>query len=242
METELKSDTKSELKSELDFIDAIVKQYEGEEGMLIPMLQDIQAEYGYLQADHLRSLSRALKVPLARIYGVATFYASFRLSPKGQHDVTLCMGTVCYLKGSARISEVICGEYGVEPGGTTSDRLFTLNLVNCVGACALAPVMIVDGKYHDAMTPESALKILRGLSSEEREAAEPEPAKTHVPAKPTEQAKPSEPPVKAVKAKRKTPALKMPAEEAVPQVGGEPQEKPAVKTPQKASKKKAGKK
>jgi NADH-quinone oxidoreductase subunit E len=231
METELKSDT----KSELDFIDAIVKQYEGEEGMLIPMLQDIQAEYGYLQADHLRSLSRALKVPLARIYGVATFYSSLRLSPKGQHDVTLCMGTVCYLKGSARISEVICGEYGVEPGGTTSDRLFTLNLVNCVGACALAPVMIVDGKYHDAMTPESALKILRGLSSEEREAAEPESAKTH------EQAKPSEPPVKAVKAKRETTAVKMPAEEAAPQAGGETQKKP-VKTPQKAPKKKTGKK
>lgn len=222
----MKSEIETATEKELDFIDTIVKLYEGEEGMLIPMLQDIQAEYGYLPADHLRSLSRALKVPLARIYGVATFYASFRLSPKGQHDVTLCMGTVCYLKGSARISEVICGEYGVEPGGTTSDRLFTLSLVNCVGACALAPVMIVDGKYHDAMTPESALKILRRLSSEEREAAEPEPAKTRVPAKPTEHAKPSEPSVKAAEAKGETPAAKKPV-------------KKPVKTPVKTSGKKS---
>jgi len=166
--TDIASGIESPAAADADFIDAVVKRYERDEGMLIPMLQDIQAEYGYLPADHLRCLSRMLKVPLSRIYSVATFYASFRLSPKGQHDVTLCMGTVCYLKGSARISEVICGEYGVEPGGTTKDRLFTLNLVNCVGACALAPVMIVDGTYHAAMTPESALKILRGLSSGEK--------------------------------------------------------------------------
>jgi NADH-quinone oxidoreductase subunit E len=101
------------------------------------------------------------------VYGVAMFYSSFRLSPKGAHEVTLCMGTVCYLKGSPRISEAICGEYGIEPGGTTSDRLFTLQAVNCVGACALAPVMIVDGKYYDGVTPESALKILESLSPEE---------------------------------------------------------------------------
>jgi NADH-quinone oxidoreductase subunit E len=234
----MKSEIETATEKELDFIDTIVKQYEGEEGMLIPMLQDIQAEYGYLPADHLRSLSRALKVPLARIYGVATFYASFRLSPKGQHDVTLCMGTVCYLKGSARISEVICGEYGVEPGGTTSDRLFTLNLVNCVGACALAPVMIVDGKYHDAMTPESALKILRRLSSEEREATEPEPSKTHEPAKPSEHAKPakpSEPSVKAADAKREAHTVKRPAEAAVPQAGGKSQKKPVAKTTAKTT-------
>ena len=77
------------------------------------------------------------------------------------------MGTVCYLKGAGKISEAICEEYGIEPGGTTSDRLFTLQAVNCVGACALAPVMIVDGKYYDGMTSDSALKVISGLTLEE---------------------------------------------------------------------------
>jgi NADH:ubiquinone oxidoreductase subunit E len=149
------------------FIQEVVTRYEGDTGMLIPMLQDLQAEYGYLPAEQLRNLSKEIEVPLTRIYGVATFYSSFRLAPKGQHEITLCMGTVCYLKGADRISEAICEEYRIEPGGTTSDRLFTLQAVNCVGACALAPVMIVDGKYYDGVTPQSALEIVHGLSSSE---------------------------------------------------------------------------
>ena len=144
-------------------IESIVQKYEEEKGMLIPMMQDLQAEHGYLPAQQLRELSKRLEVPLSRVYQVATFYASFRLAPKGQHEVTLCMGTVCYLKGADRISERICEEYGIEPGGTTEDRLFTLQAVNCVGACALAPVMIVDGKYYDGMNPETALKVLSEL-------------------------------------------------------------------------------
>jgi NADH-quinone oxidoreductase subunit E len=152
------------------FIQEIVARYDGDVGMLIPMLQDVQAEHGYLPAEQLRSLSKQLDIPLIRIYGVATFYASFRLAPKGQHDVTLCMGTVCYLKGANRISEAICEEFNIEPGGTTSDRLFTLQAVNCVGACALAPVMIVDGKYYDGVSWESALEIIHGLSLNEETA------------------------------------------------------------------------
>jgi NADH-quinone oxidoreductase subunit E len=152
------------------FIQEIVVRYDGDIGMLIPMLQDVQAEHGYLPAEQLRSLSRQLDIPLIRIYGVATFYASFRLAPKGQHDVTLCMGTVCYLKGANQISEAICEEFNIEPGGTTSDRLFTLQAVNCVGACALAPVMIVDGKYYDGVSRESALEIIHGLSLNEETA------------------------------------------------------------------------
>lgn len=139
----------------------IVDRYEGDNGMLIPMLQDLQTECGYLPPDKLRGLSDALEVPLTRIFGVATFYSSFRLAPKGQHDITLCMGTVCHLKGAGRISDEICREYNIEPGGTTEDRVFTYQPVNCVGACALAPVMIVDGKYYDGVTPKSALKIIR---------------------------------------------------------------------------------
>lgn len=152
-----------------DTIETIVDRYDGDDGMLIPMLQDLQAEHGYLPADELKALSKRLGAPLSRLYSVAMFYSSFRLAPKGAHEVTLCMGTVCHLKGAPKISAAICEEYHIEPGETTADRLFTLQGVNCVGACALAPVMIVDDTYYDGVTPEKALKIIRALSPAEPE-------------------------------------------------------------------------
>ncbi len=153
-----------------ELIKTIVDRYQMDGGMLIPMLQDIQKEHGYLPADDLHVLSEELGVPLMRIYGIATFYSSFRLAPKGRHEITLCMGTVCFLKGADKISTSICNEYNVQPGSTTTDRLFTFQPVNCVGACALAPVMVVDGKYHDHLTPETALQVIEAL----RTAAEKE--------------------------------------------------------------------
>ena len=150
-----------------EVVEEIVARYEGDVGMLIPMMQDLQAECGYLPVEQLRGLSRQLDVPLVRVYGVATFYSSFRLAPKGRHEVTLCMGTVCYLKGANRVSEAICEAFDVEPGSTTKDRLFSLQAVNCVGACAVAPVMLVDGKYHHGVTPDSALEIIGALSVDE---------------------------------------------------------------------------
>jgi NADH:ubiquinone oxidoreductase subunit E len=156
--------------AEDDIIEKIVSRYDGQVGMLIPMMQDLQAEAGYLPADQLRRFAERLNLPLSRLYAVATFYASFRLAPKGQHDVTLCVGTVCYLKGAGQISERIRREFQVEPGGTTADGLFTFQPVNCVGACALAPVMIVDGEYYDAVTPDSAMEILGTLGREDETA------------------------------------------------------------------------
>lgn len=144
-------------------IEPIVKRYDKQVDMLIPMMQDLQAQCGYLPAEQLHSLAKNLNLPMSRIYAVATFYSSFRLAPKGAHEVTLCMGTVCYLKGAPNISEAICREFRVDPGGTTPDRLFSFQAVNCVGACALAPVMIVDGKYYDAVTPQSAIELLQEL-------------------------------------------------------------------------------
>ncbi|KPL24092.1 MAG: hypothetical protein AMJ75_04535 [Phycisphaerae bacterium SM1_79] len=154
------------MTNEDKLIEQIIDRYDGEVGMLIPMMQDIQAECGYLPVDHLRRLGKRLKVPLSRLYAVATFYASFRLAPKGAHEVTLCVGTVCFLKGAGRISEAIIREFRVEPGGTTRDRLFTFQAVNCVGACAVAPVMLVDGKYYHGVTPQSAIEVLYGLSAD----------------------------------------------------------------------------
>jgi NADH-quinone oxidoreductase subunit E len=159
-----------------EFVQEIIERYDSDPGMLIPMMQDLQAEYGYLPPEELKRLSKELGVPLTRVYGVAMFYSSFRLVPKGRHEVTMCMGTVCYLKGAPRISEAICTEYGIQPGGTTADRLFTLQAVNCVGACALAPVMIVDGKYYAGVSPDSALGVLRDLASQAEGAEAGEPA------------------------------------------------------------------
>ena len=158
------------MNQDSSLIEQIVERYDRDVGMLIPMMQDLQAECGYLPPDDLRALAKRLNVPLMRLYAVATFYASFRLAPKGAHEVSLCMGTVCYLKGSAGISQAICKEFKVAPGGTTADRLFTFTAVNCVGACALAPVMVVDGKYYDGVTSESAREILQGLGPAEQAA------------------------------------------------------------------------
>ena len=150
-----------------ELVREIVERYESDTGMLIPMLQDVQSARGYLPEEDLRGLARELEVSLTRVYGIARFYSSFRMSPKGRHEVTLCVGTVCHLKGAPRISEAISGEYDVRPGGTTADRLFTFQTVNCVGCCAVAPVMMVDGAYHGGLTPETALTVLRDLKRTE---------------------------------------------------------------------------
>lgn len=155
------------MSEEIELTEQIARRYASDKGMLIPMMQDLQAECGYLPSGHVRCLAERLDVPLSRLYAVATFYSSFRLAPKGAHEVTLCMGTVCYLKGSPMILEAISREFNVEAGGTTDDRLFSLQAVNCVGACALAPVMVVDGKYYDGVTPQSAIEIVQALPCEE---------------------------------------------------------------------------
>lgn len=149
------------------FVEEVVARYDSDPGMLIPMMQDVQAEHGYLSADALRQLAGCLQIALSRIYAVATFYASFRLEPSGKHEVTLCVGTVCHLKGAGQIAETIAKHFNVEPGGTTPDGLFSFQAVNCVGACSLAPVMIVNGEYYDGVTPDSAIEILNALPAEE---------------------------------------------------------------------------
>jgi NADH-quinone oxidoreductase subunit E len=157
-------------------IEAIVDRYNRDAGMLIPMMQDIQEQFGFLPRDRLAQLSRALKVPLPRIYGAATYYASFRLQPRGEHTITLCMGTVCYLRGADQISEAIQREFHVKPNGTSDDGKFTLLQVNCLGACALAPVMVVDGEYHGGLSAGSAVDVLGRTAAGEKVAGAEQPA------------------------------------------------------------------
>jgi NADH-quinone oxidoreductase subunit E len=144
---------------------SIVDRYGSDPGMLIPMMQDIQAEHGYLPRAELAELSGRLRVPLARIYSVATFYASFRLVPKGEHTIQLCMGTVCFLKGADQISQALQRQFELVPGGTSPDGKFTFSPVNCLGACALAPVMVVDGQYYGGLSVDSALEQLHKIAA-----------------------------------------------------------------------------
>jgi NADH-quinone oxidoreductase subunit E len=152
-------------ETEAGAVASIIQRYGGDTDMLIPMMQDVQAEFGYLPQAELKQLSGSLGVPLAHIYSVATFYASFRLLPKGDHTIQLCMGTVCFLKGADKIAQAIQKEFELVPGGTSPDRKFTFAPVNCVGACALAPVMVVDGEYHGGLTVDSAVELLHRVAA-----------------------------------------------------------------------------
>jgi NADH-quinone oxidoreductase subunit E len=138
-----------------------IQRYGGSAGFLIPILQDIQREYGYLPQPQLRELSRQLGVPLSRVYNVATFYKSFSLQPRGRHLINVCTGTVCHLKGASRLVEAIRQQLKLPTGETTADMRFSLNTVNCVGACALAPVIVVDGAYYAKTKPGEVSDILK---------------------------------------------------------------------------------
>jgi NADH:ubiquinone oxidoreductase subunit E len=133
-------------------ISEIVDQHAGSRGGLIAILQDIQARYGYLPAESLKAVAEKTGRPLVDIYGVATFYRSFSLTPRGKHVCSVCLGTACHVRGGPAVAEEFERELGVRPGETTEDREFTLETVNCLGACALGPIAVVDGHYFSNVT------------------------------------------------------------------------------------------
>ena len=139
------------VEPEVDFmvLDRIINdEYQGNRENMIMMMQTIQRHYHFLPEAALRYLAQAIGVPLTRIYEVATFYASFSLIPKGKHIIQVCTGTACHLKGSHGMVQHLCQKLNVDPGTTTPDMEYTLETVNCVGACAVAPVVVMDEKYH----------------------------------------------------------------------------------------------
>lgn len=144
-------------------IEEIMERYPGQPEYLIFLLQDIQASYGYISADSMQLVCDRTGVPLSQAYSVATFYQSFRLDPRGEHEFRVCLGTACHLKGGQRIADEIERRIGVGPGETTEDLRYTLNTVNCVGACALAPVVVVDDEYHPNMTAKKLDKQFKTL-------------------------------------------------------------------------------
>lgn len=134
---------------------------------LIPLLQEVQDAYGYLPRPVLERVSKRTGIPTSRMYGVITFYSQFYLEPHGKHTITFCRGTSCHVRGGKKALDTAKSLLGIDDGETTSDMLFTLESVACLGACALSPVMVVDGKYYGKLTPRQTQRILRQVAQEE---------------------------------------------------------------------------
>ncbi len=145
----------------MEHIDRIVDAHQGEASSLIQVLLDIQAEHHWLPGPALDRVSERLGVPLGRIRHIATFYTAFSLVPKGRHEVHLCMGTACHVRGAPRILDTIGDVTGIGPGETDLELRYSLDTVNCVGCCALGPVMEVDGKIHGRLTSAQATDVLK---------------------------------------------------------------------------------
>ena len=142
-------------------VKAIVDRYGGKHDSVIAILQDVQSEYNYLPEHALRAVAGQLGLPLIQICGVATFFKAFSLKPRGEHTVTVCLGTACHVRGAPAVLDEVRRQLGVEPGNTTDDMRFTLETVNCLGACALGPIMVIDGKYHGQMSSRKAKRVLK---------------------------------------------------------------------------------
>ncbi len=140
--------------------EAILAKHQNAEGLLVSILQDIQGEYNHLPRAALLVVSRGLDVPLTQVYGVATFFKAFSLQPRGRHLIQVCLGTACHVRGASRVLDTIERELGITTGRTTEDLRFSLERVNCVGACALGPIVVVDGEYAGEMTTEKVSPLL----------------------------------------------------------------------------------
>lgn len=148
-------------------VERIFQKYNFRASSIVQILQDIQSEFNYLPKDTLEYVSQKLKMPLSKIYSIATFYAGFSLNPRGKHLCTVCMGTACHVRGAPNVLSRIEERLGIKSGATTSDNLFTLETVNCLGACALAPIVVIDGEYHGQTTVNKVDKLIEKYEKKE---------------------------------------------------------------------------
>ena len=139
---------------------AMIDELRDTPGALMPIMQRAQDIYGYLPIEVQTIIADQMNVPLEKIYGIATFYAQFALAPKGEYRISVCLGTACYVKGSQKIIDKISEELKIQPGDTTDDGLFTLNATRCLGACGLAPVMMINDDVYGRLTPDQIEGIL----------------------------------------------------------------------------------
>ena len=153
------------LPKDIRLLNAIIKKYDGKKEFLICILQDIQNRYEYLSRKALIHVSEKLDIPLIQIYGVATFFKAFSLIPRGGHTCTVCLGTACHVRGAEKILDKLKRSLDIDIGETTKDMTFTLKTVNCLGACALGPMMVIDDDYLGHMTQTKVDTILKKYSS-----------------------------------------------------------------------------
>jgi len=145
-------------------VEAVVKKYDCNRDNLISILQDVQSLYHYLPEHSLRAVAQELNIPLVQVYGVATFFKAFSLEPRGEHLVCVCLGTACHVRGAQSVLDETERHLGIEAGHNTKDMKYSLETVNCLGACALGPLMVIDGEYHGQMTTAKVKKVLKNQS------------------------------------------------------------------------------
>ncbi len=141
-------------------VDEIIDRYRGERGILIQLLLDIQAEFNWIPREAIMRISERLHIPKSHIYRIATFYKTLSLNPVGRHLIQVCLGTACQVRGGPKIMDRIKESLGINEGETTPDMRFTLRRVNCLGCCAMGPVVVIDGIYHGKVTPSEVKGIL----------------------------------------------------------------------------------
>ncbi len=151
-------------------IKEIVERYKDEATPLMMILEDIQKEFGYIPLEVQELVSDLTGIPVSEIYGVVTFYSFFSLTPKGKYVIGVCLGTACYVKGSQLVLDKFAELLGIQPGQTTEDGLFTLDVLRCVGACAIAPAVTISGKMYPQVKVDSIAKIINDIKSQEAQA------------------------------------------------------------------------
>ena len=154
----------------MNAVELVLKKHPGAgRDALIPILQEVQEDEGYISRDAVAAIGRYLNLPTAKIYGVATFYNQFRFQPKGKYHFTVCRGTACHVKGSNLVLETAKKELNLQPGQTSRDRLFSLEVVACMGACGLSPVMSLNGEFYAKVTPRKLMNIIQECKGAESE-------------------------------------------------------------------------
>ena len=153
----------ADLPSEIEAIATLVADCQDD---LVGLIQNVQHRYGFLPRNVLREVARQLKVPLARLFGIATFYGAFHLQPRGRNIVKVCSGTACHVSGAPHITEVLANHLGIESGETTEDMVFTLERVACVGCCSLAPVLVIGGDTHGRVSRQDAVDVVSALAAD----------------------------------------------------------------------------
>jgi len=154
------------IEADSEKLDNIIKKYDGQEGFLIQLLLDLNNELNWLSKDVIWQLSRRIGIPKSQIFRVASFYKAMSLKPVGRHKISVCMGTACQVRGAERLLDTTESRLGIKPGETTIDRNFTLNRVNCIGCCAIGPVIVADDNYHGRMNSKKTEKMLKTLGAE----------------------------------------------------------------------------